>query len=132
MKSLAKTTEALDVIKKTSKSYEELREIGRSYTTETLKAAIAQSTLEKANIRTILSENGLQGELLKTTVDELANAASTNAVAASQAASTTTTLGLGTAFTGLGIQIKGGNRRHAYLDGNKDAIKELEALPNLT
>lgn len=83
-----------------------MKNIGRSYTTETLKAAIAKSTLEKANIRTILSENGLQGELLETTADELANAASTNAVAASQAGATGTTLGLGTAFTGLRIAVK--------------------------
>ncbi|MCM1496446.1 MAG: coiled-coil domain-containing protein 22 [Bacteroides sp.] len=50
--------------------------------------------------------NGLQGELLETTADELANVASINAVAASQTGATTTTLGLGTAFKGLGISIK--------------------------
>ncbi len=53
-----------------------------------------------------MSANGLQGELLETTADQLANAASTNAVAASQVGATGTTLGLGTAFKGLWIQIK--------------------------
>ena len=103
LKSLAKTTEALNNITsvlnttyKTKKECEEaLTVIGQSYTTETLKQALAQSTLDKAQIRTILSANGLQGELLETTADELANAASTNAVSASQAKTTTTTLGLG-------------------------------------
>lgn len=114
LKSLAKTTEALNNITsvlnttyKTKKECEEaLTVIGQSYTTETLKQALAQSTLDKAQIRTILSANGLQGELLETTADELANAASTNAVSASQAKTTTTTLGLGTAFKGLGVKIK--------------------------
>lgn len=50
--------------------------------------------------------NGLRGEILKTTTAEVFNAASTNAVAASQATTTGTTLGLGTAFKGLWIQIK--------------------------
>ena len=53
-----------------------------------------------------MSANGLQGELLETTADELANVASTNAVAASQTTTTGTTLGLGTAFQGLGIKIQ--------------------------
>lgn len=106
LKSLAKTTEAVNVIAKSSKTYKELESIGRSYTTETLKAALAQSTLNKEQIKTILSANGLQGELLETTVDELANAASTNLVAESQKRTSATTLGLGTAFKGLGIKIK--------------------------
>ena len=44
--------------------------------------------------------------ILETTADELANAASTNLVAESQKKATGTTLGLGTAFKGLGIKIK--------------------------
>ena len=53
-----------------------------------------------------MSANGLQGELLETTADELANTVSTNAVAASQGKATGTTLGLGDAFKGLGLKIK--------------------------
>lgn len=83
-----------------------MEDIGRSYTTETLKAAIAQSTLKDKQIETILSANGLQGELLKTTTDELANAVTTNMVAESQKKTTGTTLGLGEAFKGLKIKIK--------------------------
>ena len=106
LKSLAKIQDALNSIKNLGFATEELELIGKSYTTEVLKAAIAQSELTKQQIETILSSNGLQGELLETTADELANAASTNAVAASQATTTGTTLGLGTAFKGLWIQIK--------------------------
>ena len=114
LKSLAKTTEALNkitnILNNTELSRvatkEALVAIGESYTTETLKEAIALSTLDKEQIKVILSANGLQGELLETTADELANAASTNAVAASQATTTGTTIGLGTAFKGLWIQIK--------------------------
>ena len=72
LKSLAKSTEVLNkvtsVLNNTELSHlatkQALEEIGRSYTTETLKAAIAQSTLDKEQIKTILSANGLQGELL--------------------------------------------------------------------
>lgn len=106
LKSLAKTQDALNSIRNLGVATEELSSIGRKYSLETLKSAIAQSTLNKEQIKTILSANELQGELLETTADELANAASTNMVATSQAASTGTTLGLGTAFKGLGIAIK--------------------------
>lgn len=85
---------------------DDLINIGRKYSYETLNAAIAQSSLNKEQIKAILVGNGLQGELLETTADELANIASTNMVAASQAGAASSTLGLGTAFKGLGITIK--------------------------
>lgn len=109
LKSLAKTQDALiDInnLKETTNSINALKNIGKSYTTETLKAAIAQSTLKKEQIETILSANGLQSELLKITTDELANAVTTNMVAKEQLKTTGTTLGLGTAFEGLWISIK--------------------------
>lgn len=114
LKSLAKSTEVLNkvtsVLNNTELSHlatkQALEDIGKSYTTETLKEAIALSTLDKEQIKVILSANGLQGELLETTADELANAASTNAVATSQAATTGTTGGLSAAFKGLGVSIK--------------------------
>lgn len=105
LKSLAKTTDLLNVIEKSNKTSEDLEEIGRTYSRETLKAALAQSTLNKTQIESALSANGLQGELLETTVDEVANAASTNKVAASQAGATASTLGLGAAFEGLAISL---------------------------
>lgn len=67
---------------------------------------MAQSALNEKQIEAILYANGLRGEILKTTTAEVLNAASTNAVAASQATTTGTTIGLGTAFKGLWIQIK--------------------------
>lgn len=114
LKSLAKKTEALNSITsvlnttyKTKKEYEEaLAVVGKSYTTEILKAAIAESKLNEQQIKRILYANGLRGKILETTTAELANAASTNAVAASQAGTTATTIGLGTAFEGLWISIK--------------------------
>lgn len=83
-----------------------MKAIGKSYTTETLKAAIAQTTLKDTQIETILSANGLRNEILMTTVEELANVTSTNAVVASQVKAAGTTSGLGYAFKGLGIWIK--------------------------
>ena len=114
LQSLAKSTEALNkitnVLNNTELSRIDTRKalvaIGKSYTTETLKAAIAQSTLDKEQIKVILSANGLQGELLETTADELANAVTTNMVAKEQKKTTGTTLGLGVAFEGLWISIK--------------------------
>ena len=113
LKSLAKTTEASNsitsVLNTTNKSKNEyktsLEAIGRSYTTETLKAAIAQSTLDKEQIKTILSANGLRGELLKTTVSELENAIATNKVAKEQGKAAASTIGLGDAFKGLRIEM---------------------------
>lgn len=113
LKSLAKTTEVSDLItntinnKKLSQraAQKNLEDIGRSYTTETLKAAIAQSTLNKEQIKAILSANGLQGALLETTADELANAAATNMVAKEQGKAAASTIGLGDAFTGLRIEM---------------------------
>lgn len=114
LKSLAKTADALNQITSiscnTTSIYSEgkkaLIAIGRTYDIETLKSAIAQSTLNKTQIEAILIANGLQGELLETTTAELAQITSTNTLSASQVGATTSTLGLGTAFKGLGIAIK--------------------------
>ena len=113
LQSLAKSTNALNKITNILNNTElirttvlkELESVGRSYTTATLKQALAQSTLNKKHIRAILYANGLRGEILKNTTAEVANAASTNMVAASQAGATASTLGLGTAFEGLAISL---------------------------
>ena len=113
LKSLAKTTEIrgliTNVINNTELSgiaiKQKLKDIGRSYTTETLKAAIAQSTLNKQHIKTIMHANGLRGELLKTTVSELENAIATNKVTKEQGKAAASTIGLGDAFTGLRIEM---------------------------
>ena len=113
LKSLAKTTEVSDLItntinnKKLSQraAQKNLEDIGRSYTTETLKAAIAQSTLNKEQIKAILSANGLQGALLETTADELVNAIAINKVTKEQGKAAASTIGLGDAFTGLRIEM---------------------------
>lgn len=114
LKSLAKTADALNqitsILCNTTSTCSERKKaliaIGRTYDIETLKSAIAQSTLNKTQIEAILIANGLQGELLETTTAELAQITSTNTLSASQVGATTSTLGLGTAFKGLGIAIK--------------------------
>ena len=114
LKSLAKSKEALNKITNILNSTElssidtmrALGMVGESYSRETIKSALAQSTLNKAQIKTILYHNGLQGELLETTADEVANAASTNMVAASQTRAAVTTTGFGDAIRGLGIKLK--------------------------
>ncbi|MDE7046285.1 MAG: hypothetical protein K2O97_15040, partial [Acetatifactor sp.] len=107
LKSLANTTNALheitavfaDTTLDRMGQEAALTAIGKSYTLETLKSAIAQSTLNQAQIKAILIANGLQGELLETTVNELVLAQAQKKVTAS-------TLGLGTALKGLRLKIK--------------------------
>ncbi len=109
LKSLAQIQSVLTATKNlqnVANQRETLKSIGRTYTTETLKAALAQSTLNKAQMKTILLANGLQGELLETTAAELANAASTHAVAEAQKKAGASTLGFSTALKGLWIKIK--------------------------
>ncbi len=95
----------MDAIKNAGANKNNLKKVGESYTTETLKAAIAQSTLNKQHIKTIMHANGLRGELLKTTVSELENAIATNMVAKEQGKAAASTIGLGDAFTGLRIEM---------------------------
>ena len=76
------------------------------YSTEAIKTAVVQENLNKEQIEAILVAKGYQGELLKTTTDEWANAASTAAMATSQSGATASTLGLGNAFKGLGVTLK--------------------------
>lgn len=68
---------------------------------ESVKLAIAQTTLNKEQIKTILSSKKLTGEILETTTAELAQITANNALTASQEATTASTLGLGTALKGL-------------------------------
>lgn len=57
-------------------------------------------------IKAILSQKGLTGNILETTTAELANATATNAVAVAEGTATTATVALGNAFKGLGTKIK--------------------------
>lgn len=101
--------------------------IGEKYTRETLKAAIAQSELNAAQIKTIMSANGLQGQLLETTTDELANAASTNMVTKAQKAASSSTLGFGDAIKGLGMKISSLVKAHPILTGIAVGIVAITA-----
>jgi len=113
LKSLAQTTRALNDItaiinnpfSTTHEMGASLITAGRTYTTETLKAALAQSTLNQTQIEAVLIGNGLQGSMLNSTTAQLANAASMHAVAEEQAKATFITNSLGDAFKGLGLKI---------------------------
>ena len=108
LKSLAQVQSALvDIsnLRYIRNQLETLQNIGKSYTTATLNSALAQSTLNEAQIKTILSGNGLQGSMLNSTAAQLANAASMHAVAEEQAKATFITNSLGDAFKGLGLKI---------------------------
>lgn len=76
------------------------------YSVEAIKASISESTLNEMQIRAILSQKGLTGNILETTTAELANTTATNVMAATEGTATTATIALGNAFKGLGAKIK--------------------------
>ena len=108
LKSLAQTKDAISDLKNIGElnGHNYLNEIGKKYSNNVLKSAIAQSTLNTVQIKTVLSANGMRGALLQTTTDELANAASVNEVAAAQEAAAVSTIGFSTALKGLSIKLK--------------------------
>lgn len=99
----------------------------KGYSLEAVKGAISQSAakeiLTKGTIKEILLQQGLQGELLETTADELANAVSTNAVTVSQEGATKSTNSLSLAFKGLGSKVKSSTK------GLGSAAGQLTTLP---
>lgn len=82
-----------------------LQNTTKGYSTEVLKLAIAQTTLDETQIKAILTAKGLKGQILETTTAELAQATSTNALSTSQKTATGTTTGLSTAFKGLAASL---------------------------
>lgn len=84
----------------------QLAEALNGYSIEAIKASISESTLNEMQIRAILSQKGLTGNILETTTAELANTTATNAVAVAEGTATTATVALGNAFKGLGAKIK--------------------------
>lgn len=83
-----------------------LSEAIASYSTEAIKMAIAESTLNETQIKAILTKKGLKGEILETTTAELAEITTTNGMSIAQKEATVSTLGLSNAFKGLGVSIK--------------------------
>ena len=78
-----------------------LSEATSQYSTEAVKAAIKQSTLNEEQIRAILTKKGLKGEILETITAELAEITATNGMSVAQKKATVSTLGLSDAFKGL-------------------------------
>ncbi|MBD5136045.1 MAG: hypothetical protein HDT39_08820 [Lachnospiraceae bacterium] len=104
-----------------------LKQALNGYSTEAVKAAIAQSTLNETQIKDILIHKGLQGEELQTTTTQLAQTASTNALAASQGTATVSTFGLKNAIRGLGVSIKSLAAAHPVLTGITIAMTAIFA-----
>lgn len=75
------------------------------YSTEAIKASIAESTLNEMQIKAILSKKGLTGNILETTTAELTAITTTNAMTVSEGAATTATSGLSLALKGLGATL---------------------------
>nr|DAX38278.1 MAG TPA: chromosome segregation ATPase [Caudoviricetes sp.] len=94
---------------------------------EAAKMAISQSALNKEQIELILSLKGLTGNILETTMAELANATATNAVAVAEGTATTATVGFGTAIKGLGASLKSLVAAHPVLLAIMAAIGAIYA-----
>lgn len=84
----------------------QLAEALNGYSVEAIKASISESTLNEMQIKAILSQKGLTGNILETTTAELTAVTATNAMTVSEGAATTATVGLGTAIKGLGVSLK--------------------------
>lgn len=97
------------------------------YSIEAVKSSIAESTLNEMQIRAILSQKGLTGNILETTTAELANATATNAVAVAEGTATTATVGFGTAIKGLGASLKSLAAAHPVLLAITAAIGAIYA-----
>ena len=105
----------------------QLAESLSGYSIEAIKASIAESTLNEMQIRAILSQKGLTGNILETTTAELANATATNAVAVAEGTATTATVGFGTAIKGLGASLKSLAAAHPVLLAITAAIGAIYA-----
>ena len=105
-----KAVDSINQIINTTEDYRKkislLNDIGKEYTSDALKMAIAETTLDKTQINRILSARGLTGELLETTVAELTQATAANTLTAAEATATGTTGGFSLALKGLGAQLK--------------------------
>lgn len=114
LKDLAKVSEVTSIIKETFNNFsnipdgnlaknkviiEALAKSTKGYSNEVLIAAINQRVFTESQARQILQTTALNAEQIEATL-------STSSLAASQATTTGTTIGLGTAFKGLWIQIK--------------------------
>lgn len=123
IKQLKIVGESLDVTKTINDIINKSKELQNTYNAkatsgysiEAVKASIAESTLNEMQIRAILSQKGLTGNILETTTAELANATATNAVAVAEGTATTATVGFGTAIKGLGASLKSLAAAHPVL-----------------
>lgn len=105
----------------------QLAEALNGYSIGAIKASISESTLNEMQIRTILSQKGLTGNILETTTAELTAITTTNTMTVSEGAATTATVGLGTAIKGLGVTLKTFVASHPYLVAIAAAIGAIYA-----
>ena len=81
LKSLAQINNALNDINNVSKSGNILDSIGEKYTSDVLKSAISESTLDDKSIKSILTARGYIGDLLQSTTSELSRITELNRIA---------------------------------------------------
>ena len=105
----------------------QLAEALNGYSVEAIKASISESTLNEMQIRAILSQKGLTGNILETTTAELTAVTATNAMTVSEGAATTATVGFGTAVKGLGVTLKTFVASNPYLIAIAAAIGAIYA-----
>lgn len=85
---------------------QELKKATKNYSTEAVKRALVESSLNEEQIKQILSGKGLKGQLLETTTAEVIAAQSTKNLAKSEGTATVFTKGLKNALRGLGTTLK--------------------------
>lgn len=122
-----KSKELQNTYKENANLAAKLAKATSGYSIEAVKASIAESTLNEMQIRAILSQKGLTGNILETTTAELANATATNAVAVAEGTTTTATVGFGTAIKGLGASLKSLAAAHPVLLAITAAIGAIYA-----
>lgn len=106
LKTIGESPDAVDAIKKVLDSNKDLGKGLSDYSTEVVKMALSQTTLNENQIRGILVSKGLTGETLKMTTAEIAAKTATNGMAVAQTGATGTTVGLTNAVRGLWITLK--------------------------
>lgn len=135
IKQLKIVGESLDVTKTINDIINKSKELQNTYNANAnLAAKLAKATsgysieaVKASQIRAILSQKGLTGNILETTTAELANATATNAVAVAEGTTTTATVGFGTAIKGLGASLKSLAAAHPVLLAITAAIGAIYA-----
>lgn len=122
LKSLAQINNALNDINNVSKSGNILDSIGEKYTSDVLKSAISESTLDDKSIKSILTARGYIGDLLQSTTSELSRITELNRIAEAEKAAASASDEFRASSDGLIGTLKGGG---SVFKGLSDPLKGL-------